>query len=127
MGSKNRAWVRKRLGPKAAGSEADGSESGWVRKRPGPNQACVLGGFHFRGHKASRSQGSGGLGHQGFRVYGHSGVQETTHYCMMVLGHCRVITVHNGFPRVVRAIRIIMVIKVIRIVRVIRVSRLLGY
>ena len=86
-----------------------------------------LGGFHFRGHKASRSQGSGVLGHQGFRVFRHSGVQETTYYCMMVLGHCRVITVHNGFPRVVRAIRIIMVTKVIRIVRVIRVSWLLGH
>ena len=46
---------------------------------------------------------------------------------MMVLGHCRVITVHNGFPRVVRAIRIIMVIKIIRIVRVSSVSRLVGY
>ena len=36
-----------------------------------------LGGFLFRGHTASRSQGNGVMGHQGFRVLRHSGVQET--------------------------------------------------
>ena len=42
---------------------------------------------------------------------------------MMGFGHCRVMTAHNGFPRVIRAIRIIRVTWVIRVIQVIRVVR----